>query len=182
MTGDADRPAWNTYSILFDLFVANQSVARLLDDALRSGPLTPAEYAIYSVVFEEEAVSPTTMAARLGMPLTTIIDQVRAMERRGHLRRRPNPSDRRSFLVVLTGDGLAAHRDAARRFDRAHEALVAALRVDSSVASAHLQALAVAADEARSTLSDPAGSPTGHLPQRGGQRSGRARRTGAATG
>ena len=105
MTADGGRPEWNTYSLLFDLFVANQAVGRLLADAMRDGPLTPADYAIYSVVFEEEAVSPTTMAARLGMPLTTVIDQVRLMERRGHVRRHRNPADGRSFLVVLTGEG-----------------------------------------------------------------------------
>ena len=149
MTEGGGRPDWNTYSILFDLFVANQAVGRLLADAMRDGPLTPADYAIYSVVFEEESVSPTTMAARLGMPLTTVIDQIRLMERRGHVRRHRNPADGRSFLVVLTGEGLAAHREAGRRFELAHDALAGALGVEGDVARTVLAAITRAADEAR---------------------------------
>ena len=57
MTSD-DRPAWSTYSLLFDVFVLDQAVGRLLGAAMAGGPLTPAEYAAYSVVFDEEAVTP----------------------------------------------------------------------------------------------------------------------------
>ena len=145
---DDDRPAWNTYSLLFDAFVLDQAVGRLLSTAMADGPLTPAEYAIYSVVFEEEAVTPTLMARRLGTPLTTVIDQVRAMERRGHLRRVPNPADGRSFQVVLTGDGLAAHRAANRQFESAHDRLIRALDADPAAVRAALQALADAARRA----------------------------------
>ncbi len=148
MTSD-DRPAWSTYSLLFDVFVLDQAVGRLLGAAMADGPLTPAEYAAYSVVFDEEAVTPTVMARRLGMPLTTAIDQVRSMERRGHLRRVPNPADRRSFCVVLTGEGLAAHRDANRLFEAAHARLIEELDVDPGAARAVLMALAGAADRAR---------------------------------
>ena len=45
-------------SLLFDVFALNQAVGRLLNAAMRDGPLTPGEYAVYSAVFELEAATP----------------------------------------------------------------------------------------------------------------------------
>ena len=115
-------------SILFDVFTGNQAVARLLAVAMRDGPLTPADYAIYSAIFELEAASPTTIADRLGVRLTTFMDQLRAIVERGHARRLGNPDDRRSYRVVLTNEGLAAHRAANRQFEAAYASFVRELR------------------------------------------------------
>lgn len=109
-------------SILFDVFALNQAVGRLLATAMRDGPLTPGEYAVYSAIFELEAASPTELALRLGMRLTTFMDQLRLVERKGHARRIGHPSDRRSYRVVLTAAGLEAHRAANRQFEAAHDA------------------------------------------------------------
>ena len=124
MTGP---PRHTTYSLFFDLFVLGQRVRELLAVAMATSPLRAEEYAIYSVVFEDEAVSPTSLAAQLAMPLTTVVDAIRTMEQRRHARRMPNPRDRRSYLVVLTGDGLRAHADAHDRFEVAYRAFVAEL-------------------------------------------------------
>src|SRR5438093_4834243 len=106
------RPDPLETSLLFEVFALNQSVGRFLAEALRSGPLTPAEYTIYSAIFELEAATPTALAARLGMRLTTFMDHLRVVERRMHARRVPHPTDRRSYRVVLAAEGLAAHRAA----------------------------------------------------------------------
>jgi DNA-binding MarR family transcriptional regulator len=141
----SDTRRTDTYSLLFDLFALNQDVRRLLGAAMAESPLRPDEYAAYSVVFEEEALTQTAMAARLGLPLTTVAEHVRAMERRGHARRVPNPGDDRSFLLVLTGDGLAAHRDASRCFERVYAAFLGSLAVGEGEARRGLRALRDAA-------------------------------------
>jgi DNA-binding MarR family transcriptional regulator len=145
---DADPPVTTTYSLLFDVFVLNQAVRRLLNAAMADSPLRPEEYAVYSVVFEEEAVSPTAMATRLGMPLTTVAEYVREMEARGDARRVPNPRDGRSYLLVLSAAGLAAHREANRRFERAYAALVEALPEGEGPARRALADLLAAAQAA----------------------------------
>jgi DNA-binding MarR family transcriptional regulator len=137
-------------SLLFEVFALNQSVGRYLADAMREGPLTPAEYAIASAIFELEAASPTALAMRLGMRLTTFIDHLRVMERRGHARRVPHPTDRRSYRVVLTADGLAAHRAANRLFEAAHAAFVDALGGGTGRPRQVLRAMREAADRAGS--------------------------------
>ena len=65
-------------SLVYEVFVLGQAVKRLLDAAMADGPLRPEEYAVYSVVFEAESVTPTAMAAALAMPLTTVMDWVQS--------------------------------------------------------------------------------------------------------
>jgi DNA-binding MarR family transcriptional regulator len=156
MTGP---PRHTTYSLFFDLFVLGQRVRELLAVAMATSPLRAEEYAIYSVVFEDEAVSPTSMAAQLSMPLTTVVDAIRTMERRRHARRMPNPQDRRSYLVVLTGDGLRAHADAHDRFEVAYRAFVAELAElgGEPAARRHVAGLLLAAERASGSM-QPVGS------------------------
>jgi len=149
MTGP---PRHTTYSLFFDLFVLGQRVRELLAVAMATSPLRADEYAIYSVVFEDEAVSPTSMAAQLAMPLTTVVDAIRTMERRGHARRMPNPRDGRSYLVVLTGEGLRAHADAHDRFDVAYQAFVAELAEGAPTARRNIAQLLVAAEHASRSM------------------------------
>jgi DNA-binding MarR family transcriptional regulator len=153
-----DVPRHTTYSLLFDIFVLGQRVRELLAAAMATSPLRPEEYAIYSVVFEDESVSPTAMAAQLSMPLTTVVDAIRTMEGRGHVRRMPNPSDGRSYLVVLTGEGLRAHAEANARFEVGYRAFVAGLPDGEAVAQLEVAKLLAAAARAISSTA-PAGSP-----------------------
>ena len=97
-------------SLLFDLFVVNQKVRRLLGIALEDAELRSDEYAVYSVLFEQAPLTASEMARRMGMPLTTVLDYVRAMDERGHLRRNRHPRDGRSQQLSLTMAGTAAHR------------------------------------------------------------------------
>lgn len=152
MTGSGEPPgpaeALGT-SLLFEVYALNQAVARFLADAMRDGPLTPAEYAVSSAIFELEAGTPTAVAARLGMRLTTFMDHLRVVEARGHARRVPHPTDGRSYRVVLTADGLAAHRAANQEFERAYASFIDALGSGEVRPRQVLRALREAADRAR---------------------------------
>ena len=152
--GPGGEPGALDTSLLFDVFALNQAIARLLGEAMRDAPLTSGEYAIYSAIFELEATSPTRIAARLGMRLTTFMDHLRSIEGRRHARRVPHPTDRRSYRVVLTTDGLAAHRASNRAFEAGYRAFEDALgdgHVDGeggASARAVLRRLREAADRA----------------------------------
>lgn len=135
-------------SILFDVFALNQAVGRLLAAAMRDGPLTPGEYAVYSAIFELEAASPTELAARLGMRLTTFMDQLRLVQGRGHAGRVDNPMDRRSYRVVLTAAGLEAHRAANGQFEAAYRAFTRQLPEGVEPAKQALDLVRQAADAA----------------------------------
>jgi DNA-binding MarR family transcriptional regulator len=86
------------------------SACALLARALAGSELRADEYAVYSVLFERGALTPTQLAAGLAMPVTTVLDYLRVMTRRGHFGRARNPLDGRSYTVSLTAEGLRAHR------------------------------------------------------------------------
>lgn len=139
-------------SIFLEVFALSQAIGGLLREAMADGPLTPEEYAIYSVIFEAEAVTPTEMAERLSMPMTTVIEWVRRLESRRHARRVAHPRDGRSYRLVLSASGLAAHREANRRFEIAYRTFTSALAGDELRSKAHLARLRSAAVAARRAL------------------------------
>ena len=146
-------------SILFDVFATNQAVGRLLAAAMRGGPISPNEYAVYSAVFELEAATPTQLATRLGMRLTTFMDQLRMLEGRGHARRVAHPTDGRSYRVVLTAAGGEAHRDANRRYERAFQAFSSNLPDGEAAAKAGLEAVRRAAEASLVALDEAGAGP-----------------------
>lgn len=146
----AARPDPLDSSLLFEVFALNQAVGRFLAESMRGGPLTPAEYAVYSAMFELESATPTALAARLGMRLTTFVDQLRLVESRGHARRLPNPRDGRSQLVTLTAAGLEAHRAANRLFEAAYATFLEELGGDEAPAKRTLAEVRDAAERALS--------------------------------
>jgi DNA-binding MarR family transcriptional regulator len=137
------------------VFTVNQAVGRLLATAMRDGPLTPAEYAVYSAIFELESASPTELATRLGMRLTTFMDQLRLIQGRGHARRVENPRDRRSYRVVLTAGGLEAHRTSNRQFEQAYQAFMRRLPEGVEPAKRGLLVVRSAAEAALAGLATP---------------------------
>jgi DNA-binding MarR family transcriptional regulator len=146
----------DTYSLLFDVFVLGQRIRRLLAAAMGDSPLRAEEYAVYSVVFEHEAITPTEMAAKLGMPPTTVAEYVHAMEQRGHVRRLAHPRDGRSYVLTLTAAGFRAHRQANARFERAYALLVDALPHGEGPARDAVRDLLHAAEHAESVAgTDP---------------------------
>jgi DNA-binding MarR family transcriptional regulator len=108
--GGADRDI----SLLFDVFVVHQRVRALLARALSGCELRADEYAVYSVLFERGSMTPTQLAASLAMPVTTTLDYLRVMMRRGHVRRAKNPADGRSYTVSLTIEGLSGYQATCR--------------------------------------------------------------------
>jgi DNA-binding MarR family transcriptional regulator len=134
VTDSPDRQP-SSPSVFFEAYALNQSIRRLLAVAMVDSPLTPEQYAIYSAIFEDEQITPTRMAERLGSPLTTVMDHVARLERLGHVLRTVDPRDRRATLITLTANGLAAHREANSYFERAYANFSSALSTDEATAT-----------------------------------------------
>jgi len=105
--------------------------------------------AVLTHVRDREPVTPSTISSLAGIPLTTLRDNVQRLVERGLVRRTSNPSDGRSYLLVLTPAGrrlveeagvallaayvaLEAHldqplADVERQLDRLNDALTVAL-------------------------------------------------------
>jgi DNA-binding MarR family transcriptional regulator len=114
-------------TILLDLFRTNQVRERLLAAALEGLELPPEDYPFYVLVGAEGPWTPTALAGRVEMPLSTVLFRVGRLEKRGHAERIPNPDDRRSYLVRLTAEGERLLRRARPRFRTFAEAVEARL-------------------------------------------------------
>lgn len=119
---------------------------------MQDSPLSSEEYAAYSVIFEVDRVTPTDFARSMGLPLTTALDHVRAMLKRGHIRKVRNPRDQRSYLIELTEAGRKAHRGANAYFAPADDRLIALIGSQRKEVSAALVVLMNAAEKALDEL------------------------------
>ena len=124
------EPAPDT--ILLDLFRTNQLRERLIEASLAGVELPPEDYPFYVLIGAEGPWTPTLLAERMKMPLSTVLFRVGRLERRGHAERKPNPDDRRSYLLSLTADGQKLLRAARPRFRALAEAVEG--RLDGGVA------------------------------------------------
>ena len=110
-------------TILLDLFRTNQFRERLIATALEGLELPPEDYPFYVLVGAEGPWTPTALAGRMAMPLSTVLFRVKRLEQRGHAERVPNPDDRRSYLVSLTDEGQKLLEQARPRFRAYAEAV-----------------------------------------------------------
>lgn len=99
-------------SLLFDFFVVSQRLRRVLTDALADSGMRPDEYAVYSLLYERGPLTATEMAEFMAMPLTTVLEHVKAMSAAGHLVRTAHPFDGRAAQLSLTRKGVAAQERA----------------------------------------------------------------------
>jgi DNA-binding MarR family transcriptional regulator len=140
MTGRAD------ISLLFDLFVTSQRIRRVLSDAMAESGMRPDEYAVYSLLFDKGPLTATEMSETLGMPLTTVLDYVKAMSSDGHVDRMPHPGDGRALQLHLTRSGVAAHRRAHDHWEVVRKRIEGKLSMPVGQVRRALQALGDAAN------------------------------------
>ena len=135
-------------SLLFDLFVTSQRVRRVLADALATSGMRPDEYAVYSLLFDKGPLTATEMTAVLGMPLTTVLDYLKAMDEAGHLDRTRHPTDGRALQLSLNRAGRAAHRRAHTDWEVVRKRIEGGLTLPIPQVRLALQALDDATDRA----------------------------------
>src|ERR1700751_1762418 len=119
-------------TILLDLFLTNQRRKRMIEAALAQTELPAEDYPVYVLVGAEGPWTPTGLAKRMEMPLSTMLFRLGRLERRGHAERVPNPDDRRSYLIRLTDAGeqlLAEARPAFRDYAEAVESRLGPERI-----------------------------------------------------
>lgn len=92
--------------------------------SLASLDIRPAQYAVLVVIEANSGLSQADVAERLGIERARLVRLLDGLERRGLIRRRASPRDRRSHALILTRTG---HRDLKRMklLAAAHEANLA---------------------------------------------------------
>src|SRR5512133_427834 len=115
-------------TILLDLFRTNQVRERLIEASLAGLELPPEDYPLYVLIGAEGPWTPTLLAERMKMPLSTVLFRVGRLDQRGHVERVPNPEDKRSYLISLSADGQALLKQARPRFRAFAESVEERLR------------------------------------------------------
>jgi DNA-binding MarR family transcriptional regulator len=121
-------------TILFEVFWTQQKRKRLIEAALAGLGVPPEDYPFYVLIGAEGPWTPTGLAERLMMPLSTVIFRFKRLERRGHAERIANPEDGRSFLMRLTAEGRRL-LDGARPAFRDHAEAVEARLAPEQIAA-----------------------------------------------
>ena len=112
-----------------EIYSAGLLVGLLVDEELENAGVSPNLFSFVGWVSTLQPVTPRTLAAETGLPSTTIRDYVRRLVERGDARRVANPTDGRSYHLVLTPQGMrlaydgwpavvAAFRRVAQHLDR----------------------------------------------------------------
>jgi DNA-binding MarR family transcriptional regulator len=115
-TDDAPTLDEGLGNVLFDVWLVSRATTALVDDAVLASGLDADEFAIYSVLSSGDGMTPTELAHWMSAPATTVSSYVKRFERRGHVRRDPNPDDGRSYRVALTVAGRRVHAEAGELF------------------------------------------------------------------
>jgi DNA-binding MarR family transcriptional regulator len=114
-----DEPGGN---VALDLFVIDQHLGSFLARAFGTIGISPAQYAVYARLLAGPR-TPGELCEALGLRPPTLSGYLSAMERRGHLHRRPDEHDRRSVVLSLTDSGRSQARRGRERMAVAVEAL-----------------------------------------------------------
>jgi DNA-binding MarR family transcriptional regulator len=115
--------------LLQELYSTGLLVGMLVDEELERIGVPQQLFSFLGWVASLQPVTPGTLAAETGLPPTTIRDYVRRLVARGDVRKTPNPTDGRSYFLVLTPRGqrvadrgwpavVAAHGRIAAHLDR----------------------------------------------------------------
>lgn len=95
-------------NVLLQSFVTGQLASELLRRRLEPVGMTPNQFGVQSVIRAFGPLTPTALAARLGMAAPTVTAWVKRLEASGQLRKLPHPTDGRSYLLEVTEPGVEA--------------------------------------------------------------------------
>jgi len=140
---------------LFMVWLVSRSTNDLLDTLFGPAGLTGDEFAIYSVLAASPDMTPTDLARWMAAPTTTVSSYIKRFESRGHIRREPNPDDRRSYRIQLTPTGRRAHDAAVTLFQPIRAKVIDALAKDDGDVRESLLKLRTVVDHLRHGTSEP---------------------------
>jgi DNA-binding MarR family transcriptional regulator len=140
-------------TVLLQLWTAAHMAERLVAGHLKRAGLSDEQFALLSRIALDGPVTPTALAAAMGVPATTLADAVRRLDERSEIERLPNPADGRSHLLALSPAGRERVEAAAPVVWEALEELRAQLgvppeEVESALDELHRSLRAVTAQKA----------------------------------
>ena len=117
-----DEVVWDPNAALIqEAYTAATFIATLVERELHACGVPSQLFSLLGWIRVLQPVSPGDLGLSTGIPPTTLRDYLRRLTARGDIRRTPNPSDGRSYLIVLSAAGL-------RTVDQGRPAIAEAFR------------------------------------------------------
>jgi len=107
-------PASLSRRLGFMLVRASAGMTRLGAETLVPLEIDGRHYGVLAALAELGPVSQQTLTDIFAVDRSTMVGFVDELERKGHVRRAKNPSDRRAYALELTESGAAVQREAAK--------------------------------------------------------------------
>jgi DNA-binding MarR family transcriptional regulator len=125
--GPPDAQPRQRLSLLLEIYSVHARMGALVGRELDVLGVDPSDYATLSAIGAFGPIRLKELSSLLGMPLTTMSDVVRRLEKREALVRRPHPADGRSQLLELSAKGDREWRAGWPALQKATEAIVTRL-------------------------------------------------------
>ncbi len=125
---------------------AHVALSALHEELLAPFGISDRELAVLLLLDAREPESQQQAARRLGVDRTTMVAVIDALEGKGLVARRPDPTDRRRNVVALTDAGRVTLRDATAASDDAEARLLGGLGADDAARFRELLRRVVAGD------------------------------------
>jgi DNA-binding MarR family transcriptional regulator len=127
MTTDRSDDAPRRLSLLYQLYLTNQSARRFMRAALADAPLTGEEFALFSYLYANGPRTLSQAARELGTPVTSLATTLGPLIDSERVTRRRHPRDRRARLLALTDTGRADLMATIPAFSEGYQLLLARL-------------------------------------------------------
>jgi DNA-binding MarR family transcriptional regulator len=137
MTDDGPK----RFTLLYQLFLTNQSSRRFMRAALAGTGMTGEEYALYSYLYGNGPRTLSQAARDFGLAVTTVATMLAPHFESGELERLPHPTDRRARLIALTDKGRQRMNVAIPAYTAAYQDLVRLLLAHGGDTEAVFEAL-----------------------------------------
>jgi DNA-binding MarR family transcriptional regulator len=113
------RNAMESMHARWRLARVNTRIGRLDASVLSEYGLTPVQFNVLEILVHDEGISQQDLADRLLVTKGNICGLINRMEKAGLVERQPNPTDRRSYSLYPTADGIDAYHRAAPALEAA---------------------------------------------------------------
>jgi DNA-binding MarR family transcriptional regulator len=143
---------------------ASAGMTRLGAETLAPLEIDGRHYGVLAALAELGPVSQQTLADIFAVDRSTMVDFVDVLERKGHVRRARNPSDRRAYALELTRSGAALEQEATKLLEACERHYLEPLSRSQRRQLFDLLQRLVARDvaQARAADGDPAGGRLDH--------------------
>lgn len=84
----------------------HQRASCLFREKLEPYDLTPPQFAVLAILWQQEGLSQTRLCALSNMDRTTLGGVIDRLEKQGLVERKDDPDDRRAYLIFLTPKGM----------------------------------------------------------------------------